>query len=184
MVRAGGVPYADVRGSIKSGDLLFLHHDFVASWYGLQVEMVQDFTGPFAHIAMFDWVQLGGEARLVVYESVVPDPRVVLVSATAEETGGFFWMPLDCPITPDEREAIWRELGNKTYGYDKLGAIQAGLGTLPPGEDNDPRRWCSKFVALARRRAGIDLGPDYVPSTQAVAAVQHTGRQPQFVRLP
>lgn len=174
---AAGVPYESVRDRIVPGDLLLLHHEFVPSWYGLQIEVVQRFTGPFAHIALLDRIGLGGAERVVVYESVVPKVRCVLVSATAEE--GFFWLHLNRPISPAERDAAWREMG--VYDYDKLGAVAAGADMLPPGEDQHPRRWCAKAVALWRRLSGVDLGPRYVPTDMALEALNRYGGRLQYV---
>lgn len=179
LIADGGVSYSSVRNQIASGDLLFLHHDFVASWYGIQIEAVQRFTGPFAHIAVFDRIVLGGEDRLVVYESVVPKVRTVLVSATAEK--GFFWMPMGVPMTKDERDAAWSEMG--VNDYDKAGAILAGLDRLPSGEDADPRRWCAKFVALTRKRSLVDLGTSHVPTAQATLAAVRYNAPLRYVRM-
>lgn len=179
LIADGGILYSEARGQIQSGDLLFLHHSFVASWYGIQIEAVQRFTGPLAHVAVFDRIIMGGEERLVVYESVVPKPRAVLVSATAEE--GFFWMPVGHPITPEEREAIWTELG--VNDYDKVGAVLAGLGHMPPNEDELPRRWCAKFAALHRKLSGVNLGPTHVPTEQAIEAMTHYNAPMRYVRM-
>jgi hypothetical protein len=176
LMRAG-LPYKQARSQIASGDLLFLHHDFVATWYGIQIEAVQRFTGPFAHVAVFDWIAIGGEPRLVVYESVVPHERCVLVSATAEN--GFFWVPLARPMSKAERESWWRELGTSPFLYSKEGAVAAGANMLPPDEDEHPRRWCAKAVALRRRQSGIELAAPrhaddpgrYVPTDMALAAL-------------
>lgn len=190
LIESGGVPYAEARGKIVSGDLLFLHHDFVASWYGLQIEAVQRFTGPLAHIAVFDWVRMGtdpdGELRLDVLESVVPYGRCVPVSSTAEE--GFIWVHLNKPMTAEERRHIWAEICKPPYEYSKPGAIDAGLAykrgvPQPASEDQDPRRWCAKFARLARAQSGVDLGPYDVPTAQFLWVVNKLGGIPQYVRM-
>lgn len=180
MIDAGGVPYTSVRDEIQSGDLLFLHDEFVPSWYGVQIGAVQLFTGPFAHVGLFDRIGLGGVERLVVYESVVPKVRGVLVSATAQDSGGFFWMKMQQPIAAAEREAAWREMG--VNEYDKVGAVLAGLNMLPPDEDANPRRWCSKAVTLWRRFSGVEFSNHYVPSIMAEEALD-MGGQLQYVRM-
>jgi hypothetical protein len=178
-IAAGGVAYADVRDQIAPGDLLLLHHEFVASWYGVQIEAVQAFTGPFAHVALLDRIKLGARERVVVYESVVPKVRAVLVSATADQ--GFFWVRMNRPITDEEREAAWTELG--VNDYDKFGAMSAGLtDTLGPHEDALPRRWCAKAVNLWRRKSGVDLGARYVPTDMAIAA-QNLGGKILYVSM-
>lgn len=184
---ARGVPYNAVRDDIAPGDLLLLHHAFVPSWYGVQIEAVQHFTGPFAHVAMFDRIRLGDEERVVVYESVTPKVRCVLVSATAEE--GFFWVKLNRPIAPIEREAAWLEMG--VNEYDKFGAISAGADALPANEDSNPRRWCAKAVALWRRMSGVQLAPPrqagdpgrYVPTDMALEAANRFNAQIQYVHM-
>jgi len=179
LIKAGGVPYDSVRGKIKSGDLLALHHDFVASWYGVQIEAVQRFTGPFAHVAMFQWVNWGGVDRLGVCESVVPKRRFVAVSATAEE--GFFWLPMNREPSAEEHRAVADSMG---FGeYDKLGAIEAGLDKLPADEDANPRMWCAKAVNLWRRVSGVDLGSRYVPTDMVLTAILKYNARLQYVRM-
>jgi hypothetical protein len=183
------VPYAAARDDIAPGDLLFLHHAFVANWYGAQIEAVQRFTGPFAHVASFDRIVLGGEDRVVVLESVVPKQRCVLVSATAE--AGFFWVAMKRPMSKAERESWWRELGADPFVYDKLGAIEAGADLLPPDEDANPRRWCAKSVAIRRRESDVDLAPRrhardpgrYVPTDMYFEAVNRFNGAAHFVSM-
>ncbi len=175
-----GVSYSSVRGDIAPGDLLLLHDDFIPDWYGVQIAAVQAFTGPFAHIAVFDRIILGGEERVVVYESVVPKVRCVLVSATAGK--GFFWIKLNRPMTRNERDMAWLEMG--VNDYSKGGAIAAGLvETLGPQEDVLPRRWCAKAVNLWRRASGVDLGPKYVPTDMALVAQNKFNGRLQYVHM-
>jgi hypothetical protein len=187
LIAAGGVLYADIREQIRPGDLLALHHDFVASWYGVQIEAVQRFTGPFAHIAVFDRITLGADERVVVYESVVPLVRPVPVSVTAAEAGGFFWLPMRRPMSDLERRAWWDvEIGGGEYskpGAVLAGAAFAGLMEMPAGEDHDPRRWCAKAVGLRRRDSGVELGPHYVPTAQIAAARRDYGAPLVYVRM-
>lgn len=176
---ARGVPYSAVRDDIAPGDLLLLHHEFVATWYGIKIEAVQRFTGPFAHIAVFDRVPYPDRERVKVYESVMPDVRDVLLSATAQH--GFFWVQLNRPMRPAEREQALRECGvNK---YDQLGAIAAGAGQLPPDEDARPRRWCAKAAALWRRLSDTDLGPSHVPTEQALVATNRFNARIRYVTM-
>jgi hypothetical protein len=185
LVAAGGVPYADVRNDIRSGDLLALHHEFVLSWYGCQIEAVQRFTGPFAHIAVFDRIVLGDEERVVVYESVVPKVRAVPVSVTAEE--GFFWLPMQRPMSPEERRAWWDgEIGWGDYskqGAMLAGAAMAGLMEMPATEAADPRRWCAKAAGLRRRDSGVELGQHFVPTPQIQTAMRDYGARLIYVQM-
>jgi hypothetical protein len=179
LIAGGGIPYADARPQIQSGDLLLLHHDFVASWYGVQIEAVQLFTGPFAHIAVLDRIDIGGDERVVVWESVVPKERVVPVSATADQ--GFFWISLRKPMTTAERDFAWNGIGVREYS--KEGAVLAGLDRLPADEDANERRWCAKSANLMRRRSDVDLGPRYVPTDMALSAMRKYGARLQYVRM-
>lgn len=182
---ARGVPYASVRDDIAPGDLGLLHHDFVASWYGLQIEAVQRATGFFAHIFTFDRIVLGGEERVVADESVVPNERCVLVSNTAEQ--GFWWISMNRQMLKVERDSWWSEIGSHEFVYDKLGAIEAGDCFLrgvqmPAAEAENPRRWCAKAVALHALKSGLDLGRSYVPTEMANVA-QNMGGQLRYVRM-
>jgi hypothetical protein len=182
---SAGVSYAAVRDDIAPGDLLLLHHEFVASWYGVQIEAVQRATGFFAHIAVFDRVIVSGRERLVVYESVVPHLRSVFVSATAEE--GFFWISMAKPMAQAESDAWWVEFGAHPFLYDKVGAIEAGECFLrgvpmPLEEDTHPRRWCAKAVGLHRLKSGVDLGRSYIPTEMANVA-QNLGGVLRYVRM-
>lgn len=180
LIAQGGVPYSSVRAQIRSGDALLLHHDFVPTLYGLQIAAVQEFTGPFAHIALLDRVTLGDTERVVVWESVVPRFRMVPLTATVEELSGFFWLSMNRPMSEAERDAAWALTGKGEYS--KPGAVLAGLGKMPSDEDANPRMWCAKAVRLLRRLSGVDLGARYVPTDMAIAA-QNMGGQLQYVSM-
>jgi hypothetical protein len=181
MIAAGGVSYSAVRDQIKSGDLLLLHHGFVPTLYGLQIEAVQEFTGPFAHIAILDRVTIAGVDRVVVWESVVPKFRMVPVTATVEELAGFFWIPMNAPMSTAEREAAWAMTGKGEYS--KPGAVAAGLKALPVYEDDNPRMWCAKATDILRRISGVELGRSYVPSASAEFALKTSPGRLQYVRM-
>lgn len=179
-IASGGIPYAEARERIQPGDLCWLHHEFVPTWKGLQTEAVQMFTGPFAHVCAFDRIRWAdGSDRLIAYESVVPHPRAVRVSTTAEV--GFFWSAVNVPISPAEREWIWRRLGMEEYAYSKPGAVLAGVKALPEDEADNPRQWCAKFTDLSRRESGLGLGRSYVPT--AIAELVHQFAPLQYVSM-
>lgn len=176
MIRAGGVLYSAVRDQIQSGDLLALHHDFVPSWYGVKVDVVQRFTGPIAHVGLIDRIT---PTRLIVYEATIPKVRAVRISVAAEK--GFFWLQMNRPITELEREACWADVGVKEYSTK--GAIQAGLGMLPPAEEQNPRTWCSKCVPLWRRESDVYLGSSFVPTDVVLQAQNGYAAKLQYVRM-
>lgn len=187
LIEEGGISYAEARPQIKPGNLLLLHHDYLQSWaelswYDKQISLVQQFTGPFAHVAILDRIRTGegdsAEETVVAYESVVPRRRAVRVSTTAEH--GFFMLSMNRPISTTERQAIWSDIG---FGeYSKWGALMAGAGCLPANEDKNPRMWCAKAVALWRRISGVDLGSKYVPTDMALTAMNQ-GARIQFVQM-
>jgi hypothetical protein len=176
-----GVPYSSIRDAIRSGDLLLLHHGFVPTSYGLQIALVQEWTGPFAHVALLDRVILGGIERVAVWESVVPDVRMVPVTSTVEKLAGFFWIPMHRQMSPDAIGWAWERTGKGPYS--KPGAVFAGLNALPADEDDNPRMWCAKLVNLLCRMDGVDLGPSYVPTAMARAATNNDVARIQFVRM-
>lgn len=179
MIAAGGVSYVSVRDQIVSGDLLLLHHSFVPSWYGAKIELVQRATGPFAHIAVMDRVQYPDRERVKVYESVTPKVRDVMLSVAAET--GFFWISLNKPITPEEREHLLGECG--VNDYSQVGAVAAGADWLPGDEASDPRRWCAKYVGLGRAKSGVYLGNRWVPTDMAIRAMNDYNGQLRYVRM-
>jgi hypothetical protein len=181
MIASGGVPYTDVRNQIQSGDLLLLHHDFVPTLYGLQIAAVQEWTGPFAHIALLDRVVIGGEERVAVWESVVPKRRMVPVTATVEDTAGFFLLRMNRLMSADAISSAWLNVGKGDYS--KPGAVLAGIDRLPSDEDDNPRMWCAKLVNLLCRMYGVDLGECYVPTAMAEVAIAKYGGQLIYVRM-
>jgi hypothetical protein len=181
LMRAGGVPYSSIRDEIRSGDLLLLHHSFVPSLYGLQIAAVQEWTGPFAHVALLDRVVIGGIERVAVWESVVPDVRMVPVTSTVEDTAGFFWIPMGRAMSADAIGALWERTGKGKYS--KPGAVLAGINALPADEDADPRMWCAKLVNLICRIDGVDLGPRYVPTDMAFEAMRLFNAPLRYVRM-
>ena len=181
MIAEGGVSYESVRDQIRSGDLLLLHHDFIPTLYGLQIEAVQQWTGPFAHIALLDRVVIGGEERVAVWESVVPLRRMVPVTATVEDTAGFFWLSMNRPMSADAIASAWANTGKGEYS--KPGAVLAGINALPDDEDDNPRMWCAKLINLLCRMYGIDLGECYVPTAMASVAMSKYNARLQYVRM-
>ena len=91
--------YAETRPRIRSGDLIALTHRSWSSWYDVQIHAVRFFTqSEYSHVALV-W-EIGG--RLFVIESVVPFVRIVPLSSLQKE--GFYWVPMDAPISDAELE--------------------------------------------------------------------------------
>lgn len=149
--------YAEVRGQIKSGDLIALTHKTWNSLYDLQVQAVRIATeSEYCHVCVA-WVVAD---RVFVIESVTPVVRIFPVSNLQDH--GFYWMPVgkDYPMTEEELRFGLKRVG--LGEYSKLEAIQGQLGTLNIGEDE---KWmCAELTLVMRRLSGIDFGPKATPA--------------------
>ena len=131
--------YADIRGDIRSGDLLAWSGRSLGGW------MVRHFTGArISHVGLALWVG----PRLFAIEA---RPGIGVTMRLLSTALPCEWSPLKLDAarwTPAEEFAL-QTLGR---GYSWLDAILAGLG-LPP------RQWdryqCAEFVAECYRRAGL-----------------------------
>lgn len=163
--------YIDMRDRIQSGDVIALSHYAWGSFYDLQVQAVRVGTeSEYSHVGLA-WVIAG---RVFVLESVVPFVRLVPLSAMAER--GFYWMPMDVPMSEMELEFA---LSKVALGrYSKWQAILAQFRKLKIGVDD---LWeCAEFLIAARRLSGVDLGDKATPSA-VVRAAQDRGSAVYFV---
>ena len=131
--------YADIRGDIRSGDLLAFSGHSLGGW------IVRHFTGArISHVGVAVWVG----PRLFCIEAM---PGIGVTMRLLSTALPCEWSPLDLPA---ERWAPAEEFALCTLGrgYSWLDAILAGLG-LPP------RQWdryqCAEFVSECYRRAGL-----------------------------
>lgn len=164
--------YIEIRDRIRGGDLIALTHTSWASWYDLQVQFVRLGTqSEYCHVGQV-WPVAG---RLFVIESVTPMVRLVPLSHFAAE--GFYWIPLEAPMSDAELEHALAQLGRGAYS--KWQAILGGLRKLRIGAD---ALWqCAEFVIANRRLSGIDLGPKATPSAVVLAA-QQAGAPVYFIQ--
>ena len=150
--------YADVRDSLKSGDLIFISHNKWASLYDAQVMIVRLASlSEFSHVALV--VEIGG--RKFVTEAVSPLVRLMPLSNYAED--GFYVASTDVPMTEDELEFLMSKIGNGKYS--KWEAIKAWFNKINIGQDGV---WeCAEYVLAARRLSNCNLGNRAVPAAIA-----------------
>ncbi len=166
--------YAQARPLIKSGDALFWSHYDWSTWYDIQVQAVRLGTqSEYCHAAVA-WEYAG---RVWCIEAVSPLIRLVPLSNLIG-THGFYWAPLDVPMTNEELEFA---LAKVSIGkYSKVEAVRAQFEQLNNQDDDS---WqCAEFLIACRARSGLNLGPKATPAA-AVRKVQELGK-PVYMVLP
>lgn len=181
--------YEDIRSQIKSGHVLALHHEFVASWYGLQIAAVQAFTGPIAHVGLLHVA----DGRVWLLESVVPCVRYSPLTNVAGE--GFYWFSINTPMSVAESEFAFSKVGvgDPQYGtYSKVLGVRlalmakykAAMGqdiSVSEDEKRSEKMECAKFVDLCREHSGVNMGHSYIPTDSVEALIMRYNVQPIHV---
>jgi len=166
------VNYAHARPLIQSGDVLAFTHRRARSWYDLQVMAVRVGTASeYCHVAQV-W-SVGG--RLWVLEAVTPLVRMVPLSHFADE--GFYWIPMDAPMSDAELETALEQVGR--VGYSKWQAVLAYFKRLQIGADRLTQ--CCEYVITNRRLSGVDLGQVATPAA-VVQAAQLQGKSVFYIQ--
>jgi hypothetical protein len=154
--------YNEARPLIRSGDVIATTHKDWNSLYDLMVMAVRVGTmSEFCHVGLV-W-EVGG--RLFVIEAVTPKVRLVPLSHFAP--AGFYWLPLDTPISDPELEHAMSKVG--VAEYSRWQAILGGLKRLSIGTDDSAQ--CAEFVIECRRLSGVDLGDVATPAEVVEAAL-------------
>lgn len=149
--------YADVRPSIRSGDLLAFSHGDWKTWSGIQVNLIRIFTrSTYSHVAVA-WV-VGG--RVFVLEAVKPQLRIFPLS----KLGDFYYIPLNTKWDAETEEFALSKIG---VDYSELDAIRA---FYEPLEDGNVRE-CAAYVMEVLEKDGIYLGYFARPDTVVQAAL-------------
>lgn len=158
--------YEDIRAKIQSGDIVALSHTQWGSWYDLQIQAVRIGTeSEYSHVGLV-WVA-GGRVWLI--ESVTPFIRLVPLSHLTKQ--GFYWIPMNAPVSDAELEFALAEVG--VGAYSKWQGILAFFRKLKLVNDG---LWeCAKFLIMCRRMSGVDLGDVATPSA-VVRAAQIQGK--------
>lgn len=148
--------YAQVRPTIRSGDILAWSHRGVHSWHDLKIWFVRLFTrSEYSHVGTA-WV-VGN--RVFVIEAVMPLVRNYPLS----KLGDFYWLPLRAPWSPEAEEVALDKIGHR---YSQGQAVQAPF--KKPALDN---LWqCAELAATIAEADGVDLGDVYTPSAVVLAA--------------
>jgi hypothetical protein len=156
--------YADVRARIESGDLLAWSHRGWDSWYSLKIQAVRMFTrSDYCHLAL----AMVFDGRVWCVESVMPVIRIVPLSNLIG-TEGCYWIPMNAPMTPAEREFA---LSKVSLGkYSQIEAMRAALSPLPADNQRDDKWECARYAIECRRHSGIELGPIDTPDAGVLAA--------------
>lgn len=153
--------YADIRPTIRSGDLLAWSHrePWYRSWYDFKISMVRMFTrSEFSHTGTA-WVV--GD-RVLVIEAVTPLVRIFPASKLLP----FYHLPLNAKWSDDALEYALSKIGEP---YSQLQAVQAFFRI--PKEDS---LWeCAELTRLIALRDGIDLGVSATPSSVVNTAMDN-----------
>lgn len=161
-----GVKYADVRASIRDGDVLLFEsrglvsaairwgtrstfsHAGLAAWWGEELMLVESVEGKGARaVRLSDAVQ-AAKGRIWLYRPAA-------------------WVVLDrAKVVDAARARLGRPYGWVAILLDAVGRLplvalllRRGLASLDDLDDAGPRVKCSTLVSLAYRAGGVDLVP-------------------------
>lgn len=161
--------YADIRDTIKSGDLLAWTHKKWNSWYDIKIQLVRMFTrSEYSHVGIA-WVVAG---RVFVVESVTPYIRIVPLSNLLP----CYLVHMDCDWKNETEEFALSLVGKGKYS--QLEAIMAALDLPTPYENGE---WeCAKFCLAIYDMEGQKLGVNATPSS-VVEAAQRAGKIVKYI---
>lgn len=141
--------YADIRSTIRSGDLLAWSHRGWRTIHDIKIQIVRMATrSEYSHVGVA-WV-VGG--RVFVIEAVEPLVRVYPLS----KLGAFYHIPLGAPWAPPTEELALSHLGKE---YSQLDAIRAFFKPLGRSVVSE----CAALVLNVLHADGVDLGDRATP---------------------
>lgn len=153
--------YSDVRGKIRSGDLLAFSHGDWKSINGIKTNIVRLFTlSTYSHVAIA-WV-VGG--RVFALEAVQPKLRIFPLS----KLGEFYHINTNAKWTHFTEEYALSKIG---IDYSQLAAIRAFFQPL----ENENVQECAAYVMEVLEKDGIFLGYMARPDTVVKAALNNGG---------
>ena len=153
--------YADIRPTIRSGDLLAFSHGSWRTWREIKTNAVRVFTrSTYSHVGLA-WV-VGG--RVFVLEAVKPEIRIYPLSIS----GDFYLVPMRADWSPATEEFAIECVGTD---YSEIDAIRAYLHPLEAGNVNE----CAAYVREVLKRENIDLGDRSTPDAVVLAAQKRKG---------
>lgn len=148
--------YTEIRGSIKSGDILAFSHKSWGSWKSIKSQIVRMATrSNYSHVATA-WVV--GD-RVFAIEAVIPEVRIYPLS----KLGDFYWIPMNSPWNPETEEKALSYVGNP---YSQLAAIKAYFSDLGRGNTQE----CAALAIAIADSDGVDLGNVQTPDAVVLSA--------------
>jgi len=136
--------YSEVRGRIKSGDLIAFSHGDFSSWKEFKTLMVRVFTrSTYSHVAVAHVIA----GRVCIFENVVPYTRLYPLSLS----GDFYHLPMNAPWKPQTEQFAWDHLG---VAYSQVKAMLAFSRPLAKGDLSE----CAAYAREILLTDGIDLG--------------------------
>lgn len=152
--------YSEVRGHIKSGDILAFSNEEWDNIGDLQSQIVKIATqSEFSHCAVA-WVVCG---RVFVIEASPPLVRIRPLSNVDK----FYWIPTDKPMLDEELEFALDKVAVEKYS--RVDAVKAFFNRLNIGKN---KRWqCSELVIAMRRLSGLVLNCKATPADVVKAAL-------------
>lgn len=152
--------YAQIRETIKSGDVLAWTHRKWGSLYDLQVQAVRLFTqSEYCHVGTA-WV-VGG--RVFVIEAVTPKVRIYPLSKLLP----FYLLPMNGNWTMQAEEFGLAQVGME---YSKLKAIES-LFRVPK---SDGLWQCAELTAAIAKLNGYEIGHKVTPSALVESALEYS----------
>lgn len=151
--------YLEVRGSIKSGDLVAWSHRPWKTFYDFQIQMVRLATqSEYCHVGTA-WV-VGG--RVFIIEAVTPKVRIFPLSKLLP----CYLIKVEKEMTPEAEEFALLQVG---MDYSKLQAIQSFFG-----KPNFDELWqCAELTIEIGKRSGNDFGLEYTPAKLVQNALEN-----------
>ena len=151
--------YAQIRPSIRSGDLIAQSHGDWLTWSGFKVNLVRMFTkSTYSHVGVA-WV-IGG--RVLILEAVKPKLRIYPMS----RIGDFYLLPIQTAWSEATESLALKNVG---VDYSELVAMRAFFGPLKKGEVQQ----CAAYALAVLREDGIDLGNVAIPDAVVLAAMRN-----------
>lgn len=152
--------YADMRPSIRSGDLIAESGGGFKSWHDIKVSIVRMFTrSTYSHVGIC-WV-VG--KRVFVIEAVMPKTRIYPLSLI----GDFYHLPMNATWSSEAEEFALSRIGTD---YSQMTAMKAPFIEL--SDDNCEE--CAAFVHAILLHDGIHLEGRATPD-QLIHAAQKRG---------
>jgi hypothetical protein len=160
------ITYAEVRDTIKSGDLLAFSSNDWSTWHGIKVQLIRIFTrSEYDHVGVA-WVTGG---RVFVLEAVMPMTRIFPLSLS----GPFYLIEMNAPWKKMTEDYALSHIG---YEYSQLAAMRSFLKPVEIDQVNE----CAAYAIQVMLHDDISLGVMATPSKVVQAALE-LGKHVHFI---